>query len=1311
MVVGVFGECSRVVEIPSFGSRVVKHRVSGIAVAALLSSVSGEALAQACTDTIPGADGIVTCTIVTTDTHVEFDAGVTINIEDTASLNGAVAFSIFNTDSTINNDGTINGSTTFLIGVSDDVFVNTGVVTGTVAMVQGNDQFTNADGGVVNGIVDMGSFGGAGDNTITLQSGSTVTSLGSLFMSPAGMDVLNIEEGAVFLGTANALSNVNSVANISADGIELSSLIDFAQVNINTSGTTTLNVASTYNSNIDLNSGVLSVNSASLLNGLVEVNGGTLDANTASTYAGGVTLNSGFVSVDSASLFSGLVTVAGGSFDVNTGSTLSGGAVVTGGALNINQASTIIGALNATDGVVSLGTESADANLAAGSVSIGANARLEGRGDFGDFVSFVAPIQIDGEIAPDLVPADVTLIGNGNVVLSSSSVLDLTVGFGQDIGAAAGSEQELFASTLGSNNTSTLSGGTLRINSTPVSEFVFGEFTVDAVSSFVSTTGDFGTIDTGDDFVLIGTSNSGFASSVTLQSVFAGGPCAMTTPGDGGVIDCSSSTNNDISILNENVNLNIAENAVLGGTTLFSLVGPSDDSVVNAGTIDGVVGMVQGNDQFTNADGGVVNGIVDLGSFGGLGDNTITLQTGSTVSETGQLFLSQVGNDVLNIEEGATFLGTATAAAGNAAGNPAAIVNIGADGVELTDLIGFGVVNIASTGTVTVSETSTQLGSINLQSGLLDVSAATTFSQAVDVSGGTLALNAPTTFDDGLVLGAGSRFDQNAGATVNGAGVMVGAGGTIELGASDLGANLETQNLMVASGGFFGGSGAFGSFTPNVLADIVLGGVVAPDARSDATLLATTFTGLGNVTLADTSELVASFGAGLPGGGDQTEVFSSILGVTGTTTLEGGALTLRPVEGSQALVGVFNLPVVSSAGVISGEFGDVTVEGNFIISDIDYFANSIFVTVQTFFGAGQDYRDDADALVDYLNSVVNSSVSSTQNALETLVVLDPTNGDLETALQEVAPQSYASASGISRGLGFGIIEAVSGGNQYRQVTEGAKTMWVSGVYADSSQSSDTPGISGFDSQSAGVLFGFDYALNNAATIGGFSGYVDFDQRFDDLAAQTDGDGFAVGAKGEINYSDLQIQVIVGKVFGEAETNRSFGALASGASDNFDLDTAFARASFAYALDVSDRVAVTPHARLTLLRSTVGDFQETSDIDLAFAADSQTTDFTYGDLGLTIAAPDGVFGGQLRSYLEGGARYELLGNEAVSEAGFVGESTRYIVQGLETDRTAGYLRAGATWSLTDSLSISLDGQNVFGGDFNRYNVLLRLSGQF
>ncbi len=1274
------------------GSITVKIKSLGILTAVCLSSVSTSALAQACTDTILGAGGTVTCSIVTTDTHTEFDAGVTINVLDTAQLNGLAAFSILNTGATINNGGLLNGSTTFLIGISDDVFVNTGTVNGTVAMVQGNDQFTNAAGGVVNGIVDVGSFGGVGNNTVTLQSGSTLSGSGQIFLTPAGIDVLTIEDGATFLGTANALGNAGSTANINADGVELSSLLGFGQINIDTSGTTTLNVASAIASDIDVNGGTFAVNSASALNGLVEVNGGTLDVNTGSTFGGSVTM--------------------------------------TGGAVTINDASTIVGALNATGGLVSLGMDFVDANLAVDSVSIGVNARLEGLGDFGNFVTFDALIQIDGEIAPDLIPADITLIGNGNMVLSGTSLLDLTVGFGQDIGAAPGSEQALFASTLGSNNTTFLDGGALRISLTPASELIFGEFTVDTVSSFTSTTGIFGTIDTGDDFVLVGTSSSPFVSSVTLQSVFSNGPCAMTTPGDGGVIDCTASTNSDISIFNENVTMNIADGVTLGGTTLFALGVDSDDIVVNAGTIDGVVALIEGSDQFTNAAGGVIYGVVDLGSFGGVGDNTVTLESGSSVTSTGQIFLSQVGNDVLNIEEGATFSGTAIAAAGNPAGNAAATANIRADGVELSGLIGFGTINIDTAGTVLSNVAGTQLATINLQAGTLNISGGTTFAQGIDMSGGsinvdagslfsgpvavaggTFALNQGSTFADGLTIGAGGVFDQNAGATVNGPGVTVNDGGIIHLGSTDMGVNLETQSLQVAPGGMIMGRGFFGSFTPGLLADIVVDGIVAPDARSDATLLAPTFTALGNVTLSQSSELLVTFGGGLPGGGEQGEVGSSLLGVTGTTTLDGGTLTLQQVEGGEELIGVFELPVISSAGAISGEFGDVSVDGNFVVSDVDYLADSVIVTIRTLFGAGQTYSGDAEVLRGYVNSIVGSNSDGTRNVLGALVGLDPANGELEAALQQISPQPYASATGISRGLGFGIIESVTGNSNVRAVTKGAKTVWISGLYADSSQSSDVAGVSGFDSKSSGVLFGVDYAVNDRATLGGFAGYVDFDQRFDDIAATTDGDGFAVGAKGELNFSNLRLELIAGTVFGEAETHRTFDALDSAASAQFNIDTAFARAGVAYAITVNDSFTVTPHARLNILRSTIGEFEESTPDSVAFAADETATDFAYSDVGVTFSSLNPLWGGRLNPYLEVGNRYELLANEAVTEAGFVGEPTRFTVQGLQTDRNAVYAGAGAAVALTPSVSLRLEGRSVFGGDFDRQNVSLWLGGQF
>ena len=724
--------------------------------------------------------------------------------------------------------------------------------------------------------------------------------------------------------TVTAIDSSAPAGTYSADvadggGLDLQEAIALANA---ATGNITIRFAGTLAGTITL-PGTLTVRSGVTL---------TMDSDTDSrsiTIAGnGLTLGSSFeVGVGDGDTLTINSTLADNGTDISALSKTGGGTLVLGGTNNTASGGTSgtgINGITVAAGTLSVG---ADANLGTGTVALnGGSLSVTGATTIDNAIDLNADSTITNSAAVTLSGAlsgtsALTKAGSGTLTLSNSGN---SGNFSGTTTVGAGTLSVAADGNLGSGAV-TLNGGTLGLTGTGSIDnaITLGSSggTVDAsgtatLSGTISGTGTL-TKTGGSALTLSGTNSYTGATTVSTGVLIAGSNGALGST-DGGTTVASGAT---LRLLG---GLTIAENFTISGIGVSAGIGAikvNDDANGRATTLtgtialaaDAAIGAYNGTDSLTVS--GVVSGayaLTKVGS-GGLTLSGANSYTGATTVSTGTLIAAHA--DAL----GTTGSGT-TVTSGAALGLQGGITLAEAVSAAGTGVSGSGAIyNVSGTNTLSGAVTLTAAAAVGVNAGGLTMSgtiggsfgltktgaetltlSGTNGYSTLTVSAGTVSIAADGNLGSGTVsLAAGSTLQVTGATTIDNAVALTGSAAVRTDAAVTIGGNItgNSYTLTKSGSGTLTLSGTNNSSGSGVSGITVTAGTLAVGAS--ANLGQTTLT-LDGGTLASTAAFSNGNGVTLGSGGGTIDVSAGAVTLSGTVSGTGG-LSIASTDGGNAL--------------------------------------------------------------------------------------------------------------------------------------------------------------------------------------------------------------------------------------------------------------------------------------------------------------------------------------------------------------------------------------------------------------------------
>ena len=766
---------------------------------------------------------------------VAVTGGSTVNMTNTGTIIGRVAFEASSTGNTFTNAGTVDGSVSLGAGGGDNQFVavtgssvSAGSGVGTALNVTSNPLLSFAAAGIVDG-------GSASNNSLVLQNSTSGpgSGRGGALTTLAWNQYINFQKLTVNSGTWNLQGGWTGTGTTTLnDGLvnfNHAGAFGSGQVTVNGGAIAASGAGLTLGNNFNLNAGLILDGTLGFgLNGVLQGSGGLIINNTgvvtlagANLFAGGVNLNTGGLVLGNAgALGSGNLTVGGSaSLDTTAAFNLANNLVVNSGStlsLLGSNALSLSGSISGTGNLVKNGTSTLTlngANSLTGSFTISGGSVALGAG---------------GSLSP-----------TGAITMGAGTSLDLSAAANQTIGSLAGL------------------GGTVNLG---IHTLTLGGLGNTSYAGTIAGTGGLIKLGTG---VQTLSGNNTFSGGVALNAgglllgnagalgtgaLFVGG--SATLDGTSGLALANAVNLGSGTSLNLLGNQALTLNGVIGGTGGLLKNGATTLTLNGANTFAGGIaldagGLMLGNGSALGTGALNVGGAVTLDANSALSvGNSINLGTGSSLNVLGgqPLALGGViaGNGGLmksgastltltgaNTYTGGTAIhaGTLAIGSGGRLAATGAVYLIGAGATLDISLGGDQTVGALSGGTGTTvvlgsstltfgdATNQTLVGTISGSGGLVKQGAGTqtliaanTYTGSTTVSGGTLALvsSGSLSASTALNVGVGATFDISAKSSTQTVGSLAGAG-TLKLGSNSL--NIGADHSSTTFSGSIDGTG------------------------------------------------------------------------------------------------------------------------------------------------------------------------------------------------------------------------------------------------------------------------------------------------------------------------------------------------------------------------------------------------------------------------------------------------------------------------------------------------------------------------
>ncbi|GEM_PF-2286000 len=673
------------------------------------------------------------------------------------------------------------------------------------------------------------------------------------------------------------------------------------------------------------------------------------------------------------------------------------------------------------------------------------------------------------------------------------------------------------------------------------------------------------------------------------------------------------------------------------GNTAVTGSETSGERAILQGTIVGNVDMRGGNNVVVNE--ASITGDILAGD----GNNSVSNTAGLTL--TGNILLGDGTNQVVNqgvITGGVTFGdgGNRLANAGQIDGD--VVFGAGDDVLDLTGDWAIGGAVIGGAGNDVVNASFSNAGIPEADLPILDLSAFQQVEQ-FNVTSGTGKIGGSATFDE-IGIGQG-RLIGAAGSEIN-ADVTVGQGGT------------------------FGSAG-----TVNGDITVGSGGTLSPGA-SPAVMIHN-----GDLTMAAGSNLVFEF---VPEGQSDQMLISGSLDIASGATLT--------ITGSRPLTpGIAYDMIIADEGITGryqiGSWDRSAVQGFLRYTDTKLQLLGTFV-------ATGDAAPQAAAAVDYVNDLLISGEAGTALYAAIPSLLDAGGYASSEAFGGLHAEAYASSTQLGLDQGLSLVKSLRTGAAAGLGSE-------SGLYAFAEvigdwrtlKGSAATGTASAKNRTQGLLGGFGLG-NETASLGAFVGYLDSRQTISGLDARTDADGVIAGVSGRIQTGGLSIHSLIAHSWNDAATDRAVpgSARVNGA---YRLRSLVADAAVAYDLQAGGGWVIRPGVGLTHISTKRGEVTETGSAAFAFAVDRETLKATFFDTSLTLAGGQHA-AAKVEPWLRAGLRYQLNGDATSASGGFVGTTSRFVVDGADRKEVLPTLGAGIAFRLTPAMRVTASYDGEYGG---------------
>lgn len=667
--------------------------------------------------------------------------------------------------------------------------------------------------------------------------------------------------------------------------------------------------------------------------------------------------------------------------------------------------------------------------------------------------------------------------------------------------------------------------------------------------------------------------------------------------------------------------------------------------------------LVENGGTVTNTSGRIglstssVGTVTVTGSGSTLTDNGPILRVG--YDGTGMLTVANGGKVTVGTLTNGAYNGTLTIASN--AGSTGTL-NIGAaEGQTATAPGTFKAASIAfgnGTGAIVFNHTS---------AGLL-------FDSAISGNGTLKALAGTTILTGDNSLFTGSTVVNGGVLTVNGS--MSGSATTVE------------------SGARLTGSGTVGSVTA------LTGSTVAP-GNSPGTL-----TVMGNYSQASGSTYNAEL---VPGG-----YVSDLVSVSGTATIDSGALLKASRYGSGLFTPGTRYTVLTAAGGVTGTYSlsDAALSSFYAATD-SYDANNVYLTVtqaRAFTSAAASPNQLATAgVLQRLasNNVLRNAIGSLQTDAEARAAFDQLSGDIYPSIKSAMVEESRFVRSAAIGRIRSAFDAV-GAQADPSATYGfdGLTVWANSYGSWGNTDSDG-NAANFSHNTGGFLIGADAPVFESLRLGLLAGYGRSSYYVDSNNASGFSDNYTLGAYGGFEFGALGVRFGTGYTWSGVRTDRnvSFTGFSDSLSGQYDARIFQAFGDVGYRLDAGEtsfgKLSFEPFVSLAYVNAHTDSFTEDGRL-AALTTQGGDNNVTFSTAGLR-GASDFTLGGIVLTANASLAWRHASGDTSPMTTVSLSGSDRFDIEGVPIAKDMALIEAGLSTKLSPNVTLGISYTGQFAGD--------------
>ncbi|MCX7355784.1 MAG: autotransporter domain-containing protein [Alphaproteobacteria bacterium] len=468
---------------------------------------------------------------------------------------------------------------------------------------------------------------------------------------------------------------------------------------------------------------------------------------------------------------------------------------------------------------------------------------------------------------------------------------------------------------------------------------------------------------------------------------------------------------------------------------------------------------------------------------------------------------------------------------------------------------------------------------------------------------------------------------------------------------------------------------------------------------------------------------------------------SDRLNVTGTTTINGGTVSVLPIQGSYNPT--TNYTILTSAGGVTGTFDGATSSLPFLTPTLAYTATAVNLTMarnnnaftsvattgnQRAVGGALDQAASAGQMTTVINAVTGLTAAQADDAYKQMsgeaysdvgsVSVYAGQMFMCTLGQQIAQARGGGSASLSSGtrvnlasLGAPVFGDAETGASAGTPERGPWNVWMSGVgvtgKVGGNANSSTLNYSG---GGAAMVLDRQFGPDMLAGIAG--GYANTNISTEGVSSSGTVNSYQGAFYGSYSPSAFYLQGLAGYAYNDNTMTRpiSFPGVSSVANGSTSSNQFLGAVETGYAFPVAKAMSVTPFLGLQGTTANQASFTETGAGTLNLTVDSQTTNSVRSILGFQVDHDANVgLASPISLLARAGWAHEYADTARPMTASFAGApGAGFTVDGAQMARNSAVVAVGATTKLTNSLSFLLRYDGDVNGSDNAHAVTGRLS---